>query len=84
MTRFDRDTALSALGPHRFRVRIDPGWWITHGPNGGYIAALLARAVQEAAADGSRKPRTLTIHYLSPLVEGDAEIEIQSAREGRT
>ena len=46
MTRFDRDTALSALGDNRFRVRIDPGWWITHGPNGGYVAAILARAVQ--------------------------------------
>ncbi len=84
MTRFDRDTALSALGPNRFRVRIDPGWWITHGPNGGYVAAILTRAVQEAVADGSRRPRTLTVHYLSPLVEGDAEIEIQSERQGRT
>ena len=42
--RFDRDTALTPLGEGRFGVRIDRGWWIIRGPNGGYLAAILAKA----------------------------------------
>lgn len=85
MTRFDRDTALTRLCEGRFRARIDPGWWITHGPNGGYVAALLTRAIQEAVGNPAQKiPRTLTIHYLSPLGEGEAELDVDCEREGRT
>ena len=28
---------------------ISPDWWVTNGPNGGYVAAILVRALEAAA-----------------------------------
>ena len=41
-TRFDRDTAVRAVdpsvaGPGVHEGRIDRGWWVVRGPNGGYV-----------------------------------------------
>ncbi|MDJ0787244.1 MAG: thioesterase family protein, partial [Myxococcota bacterium] len=53
-TRFDRDTAVSHLGDGRYEARLDRGWWIIRGPNGGYLAAILTRAMQARVGDPSR------------------------------
>lgn len=84
MSRFERDTAATPLGGGRYRVRMDSGWWIVNGPNGGYLAAVLVRAMQAEIADPERTPRSLTIHYLRPPAEGEAEVEVTREREGRT
>jgi len=81
---FDRDTSLRSLGSGRYSVSIDRGWWVVRGPNGGYIAAILQRAVMEASGDESRAPRSLTVHYTSPPDEGQAEITTRVEREGRS
>ncbi len=83
-TRFDLDTAATPVGDGRYAVRIDHGWWIERGPNGGYIAALLLQALQAQAADPDRHARSLTVHYLAPAREGPAEVEVQTERAGRT
>ncbi|MCS5637302.1 MAG: thioesterase family protein [Myxococcota bacterium] len=82
--RFDRDTSIHPLGSGRYSVSIDRGWWVVRGPNGGYIAAILQRAVMAASGDQDRAPRSLTIHYTSPPSEGPAEITTQVEREGRS
>lgn len=82
--RFDRDTALTPLGEGRFGVRIDRGWWIIRGPNGGYIAAILAKAAAATVDDPDRPLRSLTIHFLRPPQEGPAEVETAVERSGRT
>ena len=84
MTRFDRDTSLTAAGPGRFAGTIDRGWWIERGPNGGYVAALVLRGLTMAVDDPARTPRSLTIHYLAPPVEGPAEVETTIERPGRS
>ena len=83
-TRFDRDTAVEPAGPGCFRARVDPGWWVARGPNGGYVAALVLRALRLAVADPARTPRSLTVHYTAPPVEGPAEIETRIERSGRS
>jgi acyl-CoA thioesterase len=88
-TRFDRDTAVERVGEpdgasQVYRVRIDPGWWIQRGPNGGYLAAIILRACLRAVDDPTRTPRSLTIHYASAPVEGLAEIETRVERRGRS
>ena len=75
MTRFDRDTAVRALGDGRYEARIDSGWFVVRGPNGGYIAALMLRALADRVNDSARAPRSLTVHYTAPPVEGPAWIE---------
>ncbi len=83
-TEFERDTAVEPLGDGRFRAHISPSWWIVMGPNGGYVAAILLRAVVAAVDDPSRRPISATFHYLRPPVEGDVEVEVTIERSGRS
>jgi acyl-CoA thioesterase len=84
MNRFERDTAVVALGEGRYGAHIDRGWWIVRGPNGGYVAALMLRALEEAVGDPSRTPRALTVHFTSPPAEGPAEVHTVRERVGRS
>lgn len=83
-TRFDRDTAVRPAGPGVYEGRIDPGWWIVRGPNGGYLAALLLRALEAAVGDRERTPRSLTVHYLRPPAAGPVRVETRVERAGRS
>lgn len=83
-SRFRTDTAVEALGAGRYAARVDPGWWIERGPNGGYIAALVLRAMSTELDDPGRPARSLTLHYLRPPREGDAELVVTIERAGRT
>jgi acyl-CoA thioesterase len=62
---------------------MDRGWWIERGPNGGYVAATILRAITTEVDDPARSPRSLTVHYLRPPAEGDIEIEVTVERAGR-
>ena len=81
-TRFERDTAVERVGDGVFEARLDPGWWVMAGPNGGYLAAILVRALEAAVADPARTARSLTIHYTRVPVEGVARIETRLERAG--
>lgn len=83
-TRFDTDTAVEPTGSGQYRGRIDPGWWIIAGPNGGYVAAILLRALTLEVNDTARAPRSLTIHYLRPPSVGPVDIAVVIERAGRT
>lgn len=81
---FDDDTRLTPAGDGRWRGRIDGSWWVQRGPNGGYVAAIVLRAMQLAVADPRRHPRALTVHYLAAPVEGEVELEATVERTGRS
>ena len=83
MTRFARDTAVQGLGEGRYSARIDEGWWIQRGPNGGYLAAIVLRAILEEVADPARPPRSITLHYLRPPTAGSCEVTVTVERSGR-
>jgi len=82
--RFERDTAIASCGEDLFSARIDPGWWVVQGPNGGYVAAILQRAICARVGDPRRTPRSLTVHYTAPPVAGEVEIETRIERSGRS
>ncbi|MET0323701.1 MAG: thioesterase family protein [Ilumatobacteraceae bacterium] len=82
-SRFDTDTAVDPIGSGSYRARIDAGWWIERGPNGGYIAALLTQALMAEVADPLRCARSLTVHYLAPAVEGPCQVDVRTERTGR-
>jgi acyl-CoA thioesterase len=84
LTRFDRDTAVTPRGEGVYAGRIDRGWWVFAGPNGGYVAAILLRALEAAVGDPSRAARSLTIHYTARPEEGPVEIHTRVEREGRS
>jgi acyl-CoA thioesterase len=84
MSRFDTDTAVEPLGDGRYRAHVAEGWWTGTGPNGGYVGAILERALQHAVADAERTCRSFTVHYLSPPTAGAADVEVTVERAGRS
>ena len=83
-TAFDRDTAVTARGDGLFEADVASGWRAGRGPHGGYIAAMLLRALIEAVDDDSRTPRSLTIHYTRAPEPGPIGIETTLERQGRS
>ena len=82
MGRFATDTAVTPLGGGRYAGVVDDGWLI-HNPNGGYLAAIVLRAVLAEVADPARRPRSVTLHYLRPGRVGPCEVVVTLERTGR-
>jgi acyl-CoA thioesterase len=83
-TTFDAETALRpGAEPGVFEGDISETWWIERGPNGGYIAVLLLRAMIETVADPARRPRSLTIHFLESAAAGPCRVAVAVERAGR-
>lgn len=83
-TRFDRDTAVRRVGEDAWEGRIDPAWSVLRGPNGGYVAAIVLRALTEAVDDPARAPRSLTVHYVRPAGDGPVTVSVVLERRGRS
>jgi acyl-CoA thioesterase len=88
-TAFDRDTAVQLL-EHRpgkgadFSADISGEWRAGRGPHGGYLAAILLRALSQTVDDPSRSPRSLTIHYPNSPQAGPVNIYTTIERHGRS
>jgi acyl-CoA thioesterase len=83
-TSFNAATAVAAAGPGRYEAVCDTAWSAPRGPNGGYLAAIVLRAIEAEAADAARAPRSLTCHFLRPPADGPVRIEVALEREGRS
>jgi acyl-CoA thioesterase len=80
--RFATDTAVTPLGGGRYAADVSDGWLIQN-PNGGYLAAILVRAVLAEVADPARRLRSITLHYLRPGQVGPCEVHVMIERAGR-
>ena len=78
---FDADTALEPAGENRWRGVVPPTWSIGPGPNGGFMAALAARAAKLASGSDLR---SLTLHYLARPTEDVIEVGAEVVRQGRS
>ena len=82
---FDAETAVVATTPGRYRADLDPSWSVIRGPNGGYVAAIVLRAMLATVDDTDRAPRSLTVHYVAPATEREAaEVVTRIERSGRS
>lgn len=81
---FAAATAVTADAAGHWRAEVDAGWFAPTGPNGGYLAAILLKALTEAVGDPVRRPRTLTVHYLRGAQPGPVEVIATVERTGRT
>jgi hypothetical protein len=79
---FDRDTRLRQREPGIFDAEISAGWSIIGAVNGGYLKALLGRAL--SAALPHPDPFTVTAHYLTATQPGPAVIRTTLVRSGKT
>jgi len=84
VTTFERDTTIETVAPGHHRARLGDGWWIGPGPNGGYMAAVMLRAITAATNDPARAPRSLTVHYVRRPARGVADIHSTIERAGRS
>jgi len=91
---FDRDTAVRRLGRRdpsgsdasraSFAAEVSSDWRAGRGPHGGYLAAMLPRALTETVAEPARSPRSLTIHYARAPTPGLVSIDTVVERQGRS
>ncbi len=77
---FRTDTAVTGEG-NTWAATIHDGWDILGNANGGYVAAIAARAFCEAV--GRPDPISVTTHYLAPGRPGSVELEVRIVKEGR-
>jgi acyl-CoA thioesterase len=80
---FRRDTAVEEVGGGSYRGHVSADWFTPRGANGGFLAAIVLRAVMASEHDGDRAPRSLTLHYLRPPVEGEVSVVVTEERRGR-
>ena len=83
-TEFDLGTAVTRTGDDTFTANVSKDWWVFTGPNGGYLASVILRALTERVGDPDRMARSLTVHYLRPPDVGEATIETRLVRAGRS
>jgi acyl-CoA thioesterase len=80
---FLRDTAVEEIGGGSYRAHISEAWFTPRGANGGFLAAIVLRAIMDCEHDEERAPRSLTLHYLRPPVEGEVRVVVTEERRGR-
>jgi acyl-CoA thioesterase len=81
---FEEQTAVEETTPGRYAASVHPGWWVVKGPHGGYLAAIVLRAMIATIDDPARPPRSFTTHFANAPEEGPVEIETSVEREGRS
>ncbi|WP_406145792.1 thioesterase family protein [Streptomyces sp. NBC_01012] len=79
---FDRDTAVTLREEGVYDAELSAGWTIIHAVNGGYLLAMLGRALGDALPHSD--PFSVSAHYLTASVPGPAVIRTQVVRTGRT
>ncbi|HLM27822.1 MAG TPA: thioesterase family protein [Thermoleophilaceae bacterium] len=80
---FDEDLDLRPLEEGSWKGRIEGRWWTPRGPLGGFVMALILRALEKAVADADRQARSLTVQFLRPPAEGAVTVKPLIERAGR-
>ncbi|MBC9723452.1 thioesterase family protein [Streptomyces sp. TRM68367] len=79
---FDRDTAVTLREPGVYDIDLSAGWTIINAVNGGYLLAVLGRALADTLPHPD--PFTISAHYLTASRPGPAVVRTDVARTGRT
>jgi acyl-coenzyme A thioesterase PaaI-like protein len=77
---FAEATAVHRAAEGRYTTEIVEGWDIAGNANGGYLLALIARAITDAT--GKPHPVSMSAHYLAPGRPGPVEIDVATVRVG--
>lgn len=82
MPDFSEATAVRPAGPGVYDIDIDGSWSVGGVPNGGYLLALILRAV--APESPHPHPLSTSAHFVAPPKPGLARIRVDLLRAGRT
>jgi acyl-CoA thioesterase len=80
--RFDAASAVTRAADGEWTAEVQPTWDIFGVVNGGYLMAIAARAMSDAA-DG-RIPVSVTSYFVSPVTPGAVRIGVETVKVGRT
>lgn len=83
MSQFDKDIKLELLSGGLYRAIISDTWNVNVGPNGGYIGAIILNGMLNELGREHRT-RSITFHFLSASVPGEATLQIETQKRGRT
>jgi acyl-CoA thioesterase len=88
-TTFDSDTAVQLIGERdaarrSLAANISADWRTARGPHGGYLAAIMLRALTQAVDQQNRRVRSLTVHFTRTPNPGRVQIETTVERQGRS
>ena len=82
MSQFLSDTAVLPQGESRWKADVHRGWRIGSVANGGYVLALVGRALSKALKQPD--PLSINAFYLAPVVLGEVEVAVESLSETRS
>ncbi|WP_256104035.1 thioesterase family protein [Streptomyces sp. ODS05-4] len=82
LSEFDRDTAVTRRAPGVYDAELSAGWTIIQAVNGGYLLALIGRALADTLPHPD--PFTVSAHYLTPSEPGPAVVRTETVRTGRS
>jgi len=80
----DQDTALRPTGDGVWEGAVAEGWETPRGPLGGYVMAIVLRALAAAVDDAERQPRSVTMHFLRVPEAGPVVVRAAVERAGRS
>ncbi|MGA0433238.1 MAG: acyl-CoA thioesterase domain-containing protein, partial [Luminiphilus sp.] len=76
MGQFYEQTAVLPQGESRWQAEVHRGWRIGSVANGGYVLALVGRALSEAL--NQPDPLSINAFYLAPVTLGEIEVAVES------
>ncbi|WP_432041724.1 thioesterase family protein [Streptomyces cadmiisoli] len=79
---FDQDTAVVRRAEGVYDIDLSAGWTIISAVNGGYLLAVLGRALADALPHAD--PFTISAHYLTASRPGPAVVRTDVVRTGRS
>lgn len=78
---FDRDTAVRDTGDGTFEATVTDGWNTFAGPDGGYLVAIAATALQRILP--MPDPLATAVHFVRPVAPGEVTITTDVVKTGR-
>lgn len=82
---FASDTAVERQADGTYRAALTDNWAALHQLHGGYVAAVAARAVEDAVVERGAPPlRSATFSFLSGPRPGPTDVEVTIDRAGRS
>jgi acyl-CoA thioesterase len=80
---FDGQIAVAEERPGRYRADLAAGWVVGGGVNGGYQLAVVGNAIATALPQ-KPDPIAMSAYFLSPGAPGEAHVDLDVRREGRS
>lgn len=82
----DRGIAVERVAAGEYAARLDAGWVVGGGVNGGYLLALLGNAIRTELSGlpqpGQSDPVSMSAYFLTPAAPGPAVVRVRRVRTG--